>query len=101
MARRRKSIRRARSSPLADISVGSCLTRGLSRNRAPVSMTDDSLRRPSEVKACGVWLEGREYHSGNLTVHNGSLWCAQERTKSKPGTNGEWQLWVKRGEFSK
>ena len=29
-----------------------------------------------------VWLAEREYNSGNLTVHNGSLWCAQERTET-------------------
>ena len=46
-----------------------------------------------------VWLAEREYNSGNLTVHNGSLWCAQERTKSRPGTDSTWQLYVKQGTF--
>jgi hypothetical protein len=48
-----------------------------------------------------VWLAEREYNSGNLTVHNGSLWCAQERTKSRPGADSSWQLYVKQGTFSK
>jgi hypothetical protein len=56
--------------------------------------------RPSKVKACGVRVE-REYNSGNLTVYNGSMWCAQERTKSKPGTDSTWQLYVKPGTFAK
>ena len=39
--------------------------------------------RPSDVRACGTWV-AREYSGGNLVVHNGSMWCAQERTQSKP-----------------
>jgi hypothetical protein len=59
------------------------------------------LEARGEVKACGVWLQDREYNSGNLAVHNGGLWCAQERTKSRPGSDSSWQLYVKQGTFSK
>jgi hypothetical protein len=57
--------------------------------------------RAGGVKMLGVWLDGNEYEAQNLVVHGGSLWCAQARTKSKPGSDGSWQLIVKQGTFSR
>jgi hypothetical protein len=58
-------------------------------------------QRTHDVKFCGAWVEDHEYKAGNLTVSSGSLWSAQAQTKSRPGTDANWQLCVKRGEFSK
>jgi hypothetical protein len=68
---------------------------------APLEKRIERLEARHEVRACGVWLQDREYKSGNLAVYNGGLWCAQERTKSRPGSDSSWQLYVKQGTFSK
>ncbi len=59
------------------------------------------LESRGQIKMCGVWLAEREYETGNLAVSNGSLWCAQARTKSRPGSSSDWLLIVKQGTFSK
>jgi hypothetical protein len=73
----------------------------VSRAIQPLKDRIEKLEARGEVKVCGVWLQDREYENGNLAVHNGSLWCAQARTKSRPGTDSSWQLYVKQGTFSK
>ena len=45
----------------------------------------------------GVWESGETYQAGDYTTDKGSLWCCLETTRSRPGTNGSWQLAVKNG----
>jgi hypothetical protein len=67
----------------------------------PLERRIAELEARPEVKFMGVWLDQNTYGSGNLAVHNGSLWCAQARTKSRPGTDSSWTLVCKQGTFSK
>lgn len=54
----------------------------------------------SQLKYVGVWRPDREYQAGNFATHSGSLWHAEERTFSRPGSDGTWRLAVKNGAFN-
>ncbi len=45
----------------------------------------------------GVWESGETYEPGDYVTDKGGLWHANETTRSRPGTDGSWQLAVKRG----
>ena len=48
-------------------------------------------------KYCGTWQPGYRHSVGDLVTRSGGLWfCAQE-TSTQPGTDGAWQLIVKKG----
>lgn len=44
-----------------------------------------------------VYVNGQAYRAGDAATFGGSLWIAKCDTKSKPGTNADWKLAVKRG----
>lgn len=52
------------------------------------------------VLDCGVWVE-REYEKGDAVSFAGSIFIAQQKTKTKPETGTEWRLAVKRGRDGK
>jgi hypothetical protein len=45
----------------------------------------------------GVHLDGDLYEAGDYVTRSGSLWCALERTRARPGRDTSWQLCVKNG----
>jgi hypothetical protein len=49
------------------------------------------------MKYCGIWEEDREYLRGGFVTTNGSLWHAEQPTRSRPGTDSTWRLAVKKG----
>lgn len=49
----------------------------------------------------GVFRDGTEYPEGSVVTHQGSLWHANQETKSTPGRGGGWQMCVKRGRDGK
>lgn len=51
----------------------------------------------------GVWKEPNFYTRGTVVTYSGSLWIALKDTEkgSRPGTNKDWQLCVKKGEVGK
>jgi hypothetical protein len=50
----------------------------------------------------GVWRATDEYHEGNFVTDGGSIWAAKVTSRGiKPGSNGCWQLAVKRGSDGK
>ena len=55
--------------------------------------------RPT-LRYLGIWDEAKEYMPGCFVTTNGSLWYAEERTRSRPGTDSTWRLAVKRGTCS-
>jgi hypothetical protein len=69
--------------------------------RRRIEQLEAKLEAIGEVKDCGVWLPDLEYQKGNYTTHSGSLWCAQGRTRSRPGSDSSWRLQFKQGAFSK
>lgn len=50
-----------------------------------------------ELRYVGVWTAGVEFQTGNFATHDGSVWHANEPTRSKPGTDAAWTLAVKAG----
>jgi hypothetical protein len=69
--------------------------------RRRIEQLEAKLEAIGEVKDSGVWLPDLEYQKGNYTTHSGSLWCAQGRTRSRPGSDSSWRLQFKQGAFSK
>ena len=59
------------------------------------------LEARGELKYCGIWREGDEYARGNFVTTNGSLWHAEAKTTSRPGTDSTWRLAVKQGTASR
>lgn len=45
----------------------------------------------------GVWRAGQDYKCGNDVTHDGGSWRARVDTQSRPGSNADWRLTVKRG----
>ena len=46
----------------------------------------------------GVWKANDHYHQHQFAVLGGSLWvCKQSGTRSRPGTDSDWQLSAKGG----
>jgi hypothetical protein len=45
----------------------------------------------------GVWRAGADYLAGNEVSFDGALWRARVDTQSRPGSNADWRLTVKRG----
>jgi hypothetical protein len=57
----------------------------------------EAVKALPKIEYRGVWSEG-EYTKGQVTTWGGSGWiCRVERSSAKPGTNEDWQLFVKRG----
>jgi hypothetical protein len=47
----------------------------------------------------GVYrVEGPPYAKNAVVTHNGGMWIARTRTKTKPGTDATWTLCVKGGD---
>lgn len=67
------------------------------RATKPLERRIAELEGRGEMKYCGIWEDGREYLRGNFTTTNGSLWHAEQPTRSRPGTDSTWRLAVKRG----
>ena len=44
----------------------------------------------------GIWSQDEHYSEGDYCTHAGSLWHANEGTRSHPGRDASWQLCVKR-----
>jgi hypothetical protein len=63
----------------------------------PLESRPAQLEAQGEMKYCGVWSEEREYLRGSFVTTNGSLWHAEQPTRSRPGTDSTWRLAVKRG----
>jgi hypothetical protein len=56
------------------------------------------LESRGELRYCGAYEEGREYLAGNFVTRGGSLWHAEQPTRSRPGTDHRsWRLVVKKG----
>jgi hypothetical protein len=55
------------------------------------------LEAQGEMKYCGIWEEGREYLRGSFVTTGGSLWHCEQPTRSRPGSDSNWKLAVKRG----
>lgn len=54
------------------------------------------------VRYMGVFQRALVYEKGSLVTHDGSMWCAVERTSDEPGSGSNaWQLAVKRGRDAK
>lgn len=49
----------------------------------------------------GVYRDGNEYKTGDGVTWGGSFWIAQKDTSSKPDTDSDWRLSVKRGRDGK
>ena len=49
------------------------------------------------IKYMGVYQRAVEYERGSLVTFDGSMWCANERTRDELGKTGAWTLAVKRG----
>jgi uncharacterized small protein (DUF1192 family) len=64
---------------------------------AKISRIEVTLEARGEMKYCGIWEEGREYSRGHFTTTAGSLWHAEQTTRSRPGTDATWRLAVKKG----
>jgi hypothetical protein len=60
-----------------------------------------ALERRAVPKYLGVWRANSSYSEGALVTENGSLWHCNKETDSKPGTNADWTLCVKRGRDGK
>lgn len=57
----------------------------------------DALEKQLEARSYkGIWKEGL-YQKENLVTLGGSVWIAKSDTSSRPGTDGTWQLAVKKG----
>jgi hypothetical protein len=59
----------------------------------------DAARGPG-LEYHGVWQEGEEYSVGSFVTLNGGIWFCLEKTTSRPGTGGAWQLACKAGRGS-
>ena len=46
----------------------------------------------------GAFADGKQYRELSFVVSAGSLWVSKVTTTTKPGTNADWQLCVKKGE---
>ncbi len=71
------------------------------RSAQRVQRLEERMAASSGLRYLGVHDEGEVYEAGDATTHAGSLWVARERTSSKPGIDGTWQLAVKRGKDGK
>lgn len=49
----------------------------------------------------GVFEQGRKYERGDSVTFGGSQWIAKRETQSRPESNDDWQLAVKRGRDGK
>jgi hypothetical protein len=49
----------------------------------------------------GTWDASEEYDEGDFCTDRGSLWTCLAPTRSRPGSNSDWQLAVKRGKNGK
>jgi hypothetical protein len=54
------------------------------------------LEAKPTLKYAGTWCEGG-FKAGELVTHAGSCWHANTDTISKPGTNADWTMVVRRG----
>lgn len=46
----------------------------------------------------GVYADDEQYEADDFVTHSGSLWCALQDTRSRPGTDPDaWQLAAQRG----
>lgn len=81
----------------------------IDRQTAPLLQRIDALE--SELKASksqtladayqGIWAPGRNYKRGDVSTHDGSVWLAQVDTNTKPGSDADWRLMVKKGRDGK
>ena len=69
----------------------------VARTIRPLQSRIAELESRGEMKYCGIWEEQREYLRGNFVTTNGSLWHAEQPTRSRPGSDSTWRLAVKRG----
>jgi hypothetical protein len=62
----------------------------------------DLESRPAGLRYRGVFKHGETYDVGDVTTHQGSMWCATARTAAQPGlsthASRSWTLCVKRGQ---
>jgi hypothetical protein len=61
----------------------------------------ERLETRPELKWAGVYREGQEYTTQNVTTRDGSLWLAKSTTTGRPGASEDWVLIVKHGEKGK
>jgi hypothetical protein len=61
------------------------------KREAEAAHRSDPPRPPDFVK------EGIEYQARSIVAYDGSMWHANETTRSRPGRTGAWTLCVKRG----
>jgi hypothetical protein len=55
------------------------------------------LEQAKGISYRGIWSEDEQYSEGDYVTHAGSLWHANETTRSRPGRDSTFQLCVKRG----
>jgi hypothetical protein len=60
-----------------------------------------ALERRKSFFYRGVWDASEEYAEGDFCTDRGSLWTCLAPTRSRPGSNDDWQLAVKRGRNGK
>lgn len=71
----------------------------VAKTSGPVQVVE---ARMNVVLDRGVWREGHTYERGDGVSFGGSTWIAQtDVPTSKPGTNGDWRLAVKKGRDGK
>jgi hypothetical protein len=63
---------------------------------AQVALLETALAAVGELKYAGIWRPG-EYRRGSFVTTKGSLWHAEQTTRSPPGTDATWRPAVKRG----
>jgi hypothetical protein len=71
--------------------------------RSVMKRLDEAQKRIEALEAHGIAYKGVhqraiEYKRGEVVTSDGSAWIALvDEAKGKPGTNGDWQLFVKAG----
>ena len=53
--------------------------------------------KAAAMRYCGTWRAGNSYVEGNFMTAEGSIWHANRKTSSRPGTDATWTLAVKHG----
>ena len=74
--------------------IAECLAKAIGPLMKRVSTLEAQIEQRKYV---GVWDQGTAYLQHNMVSYDGSVWFAKANTGSKPGTDGTWQLAVKKG----
>ena len=69
--------------------------------RARVKDLEQQSKQSKGMKYCGVWSPVEQYDAGDCVTQDGSVWHANQTTRSKPGTDNSFTLAVKRGRDGK